>query len=327
MKSESLEILNLDMSRTSKLLTRRGLLPITDGVVNYLFQTPKQHHRSPPPSTSTPTSTPTTSTTHPIVLIGGTAQTIHSLVGHHSTIANSTGKGLLQYELRGQGRTTTLPLDDCSLERHVEDFRQIIESSDDFVVSKEDGKVDLVGFSFGGRVALAIAAELPHRVRKIVCTGVPADRGATGRIILRNWLETLSRGDLESFLWQTMVDGHHPNFLTRHERRIEGWVLAAAEANRAEAIAGLVGQTHTDNVEDPWHTVSLARRAREGGLLPSNGLFLVGEVDRIASPKECRLLAEVGGWDCRVIGGAGHSVPIEKPREWREAVGGFLNHE
>ena len=92
----------------------------------------------------------------------------------------------------------------------------------------------------------------------------------------------------------TLVDGHHPNFLTRHERRIEGWVLAAAEANRAEAIAGLVGQTHTDNVEDPWHTVSLARRAREGGLLPSNGLFLVGEGDRIASPKECRLLAEVG---------------------------------
>jgi len=121
-----------------------------------------------------------------VVLFGGTAQTINSLVGHHGPL--SSGAELLQYELRGQGTTTTLPLDDCSLERHVQDFEEVVGE-----LFPGDSVFDLCGFSFGGRVALAIAAELPARVRRVVVTGVPADRGAQGRVILKNWQRSLLR--------------------------------------------------------------------------------------------------------------------------------------
>ena len=286
---------------TSKF-ARRGTLSLHNYLVSYLFQTAKLH---------------VIQNRHPIVLIGGTAQTINSLLGHHAPLANMSGRGLLQYELRGQGTTTTLPLDDCSLARHVEDFDAVLSAHSDFT---NDGKVDLCGFSFGGRVALAIAAERPDRVRKIVCTGVPADRGATGRIILRTWLDTLARGDLEAFVWQSMTDGHSQSFLNRHESRLRGWVKAAVESNRAEAIAGLVGQTHTDDLSNPWHTVNLAKKAADNGLLGTDALFLVGDQDRIAPPEQCRALANEGGWKFDVIKGAGHSVPIEQPILWREAL-------
>jgi pimeloyl-ACP methyl ester carboxylesterase len=178
----------------------------------------------------------------------------------------------------------------------------------------------LCGFSFGGRVALAIAAERPEKVRRIVCTGVPSNRGATGRIILQSWLKSLSRGDLEEFLWQSMSDGHSQTFLNRHESRLYGWVKAAAESNRTEAIKGLVGQTHTDDLNDPWHTVNLANRALKGGLGEEDALFLVGDQDRLATVEQCNALAELGGWRCETIYGSGHALPIEQPVKWRSAV-------
>ena len=59
-----------------------------------------------------------------LVLLGGTAQTINGWVGHHKQLA--AGRALLQYDLRGQGRATTLSIVDCSLRRHVADFEELV---------------------------------------------------------------------------------------------------------------------------------------------------------------------------------------------------------
>ena len=222
---------------------------------------------------------------------------------------------MLQYELRGQGITTTLPLDDCSLKRHVEDFEEVVRE-----LFPENSVFDLCGFSFGGRVSLAIAAEIPARVRRIVATGVPAHRGAEGQKILKKWQTSLDIGDLETFMWQSMSDGFGEKFLARHERRLDSWVQSAVGGNRAEAIAALVRHTHTDDLSSPWHTVNLARRAAERGLAEGQALFLVGESDRIAPPSQCVTLAKDNGWTCTIIPDAGHTVPIEQPRLWRNAV-------
>ena len=231
--------------------------------------------------------------------------------------------------MRGQGQTTTLPLTDCSLRQHVDDFRRILDldaSENAFGgVVCAAGHVDLVGFSFGARVALAIAANLPSKVRRLVATGVPADRGATGRAILQAWSSALNQGNLEGFLWQTMADAHSPAFLSRHESKLAGWVASAAKANRAEAIAALVDQTHTDDMTDPWHTVALTRKAARMSLGPSHALFIAGGQDRLAPPEQVKALAAEGGWRCTVIEDAAHGIPIEQPRLWRQRVVDFLD--
>ena len=51
-----------------------------------------------------------------------------------------------------------------------------INDIDNYLSTINVDKVDVVGFSFGGRLALALAAHLPHRVRRVSVTGVPYDR-------------------------------------------------------------------------------------------------------------------------------------------------------
>ena len=287
---------------------RRGMLRLASGQVHYVWHPPPLL-----PSAAAPLPPP-------VVLFGGTAQTINSLMGHHGPLAKRGG-GLFQYELRGQGTATTLSLDDCSLARHVEDLSAVLDAAADegMVLGPT---VDLVGFSFGARVALAAAAELPSQVRRLVVTGVPADRGATGRVILRAWLSALERDDLNGFLWQSMSDGHSAAFLRRHERKLAGWVSSAASQNRVEAILGLVRDSHVD--DGPWHTVSLAQKAAVS-LLPDDVLFIAGEQDRLAPPEQVAALAQVGGWRVETVPGCGHAVPVEQPRLWRQLVLEHLN--
>jgi len=251
-----------------------------------------------------------------------------SWVGHALALAK-TGRDVLQYETRGQGKLTTLPVDNCDLEQQVFDFGAMLDTlvADGVLTPDDDGRVDLAGFSFGGRVVLAIAARLPHRVRRCVVTGVPADRGPLGRTVLRAWLSCLDAGALDAFVWQSMVEGHSTSFLARHERRLAGWVEGAVKANRCDAIRALIAQTHHDDEDDPFHSVNLAKQTAEN-LGPGGVQLLAAGDDRIAPAEEVARLAELaGGWPVVVVPGAGHSLPIEQPKVWRRHLLDFLDAE
>ena len=119
----------------------------------------------------------------PLVLIGGTAQWIDSWTGHLKALARQ--RQVLLYETRGQGgATSSLDVSCCDLRTHAEDFAAVVEAGlDEHLLN---APVDVCGFSFGGRVALAAAAagEGP-RIRRLCLTGVSADRGQRGRLALQ----------------------------------------------------------------------------------------------------------------------------------------------
>ena len=183
-----------------------------------------------------------------ICIIPGTAQTISSWIGHKKPM--SRRHNLLLYETRGQG-STRLSLEDCSLKTHVDDFLKLLDT----LPPSMNSKVNLCGFSFGGRVALAIAAAAPSRVHKMVLTGVPAERTNKGLEILKGWKDMLHRDDLKSFVWQAMLDGHSESFLKRHEKMLSKWVDSSVSQNRAEAILAIVDQTHHEDMSSPYHSV------------------------------------------------------------------------
>jgi len=252
-----------------------------------------------------------------ICIIPGTAQTISSWIGHKRPFAKHAN--VLNYETRGQG-STRLPLDDCALSTHVDDFLALLDS----LPLSMNSKVDLCGFSFGGRVALAIAARAPERVRKMVLTGVPAERTTQGLSILNDWKEMLRQGDLKSFVWQAMLDGHSESFLKRHESKLSKWVDSSVAQNRAEAILAIVDQTHHDDyMSSPYHSVRLAENI---SLDSDDVLFIGGSEDKISEPDEILRLANVGKWKFESIQDAGHAVPVEKPIEWRNHVLSFLQY-
>lgn len=248
--------------------------------------------------------------TPPLVLLGGMTQTVSSWGGQIRPLARR--REVVAYEARGQG-STALALQDCSPPRHVEDFAALLEGL------RLRTPVDLCGFSFGGRICLAIAATRPALVRRLVLSGVGLDRGIVGRLIVQGWMATLRTGDLEALARVSLPDILGPAYLEKHAGLVESMVKTAVQRNRHAGIVALFEQTLQLPEGSPWTTAALVERVR----VPA--LAMGGALDRLAPPAEVGALAERLGAQHRTVPDAGHTIPIEAPIVWREAVEAFLD--
>lgn len=262
----------------------------------------------------------------PLVLLGGTAQWVDSWTGHFSPLARE--RQVLVYETRGQaGASSTLDVTDCSLERHADDFAQVVEAA-----LGPEPVIDVAAFSFGGRVAMsaaaasaaAAAAKRRFTIRRMCVTGVAADRGPVGRLTLHAWRAALAAGDLEGFVWQLILSTHSPSFLAAHEDKIGAMVSAVVAENSVEGLRAIVEQTHTEDPTDAHHPLAMARAIRAGGTAPE-GLLLVGAEDTLSPAAAAEELAAEAGWQCVSIPKAAHAVPIEQAVAWRRELLGFLD--
>lgn len=253
------------------------------------------------------------SPTTPIVLVGGMTQTLASW-GAQLRPLSERGT-VVAYEARGQGMTE-LSLDDCSLARQVDDF-VALHAELDFA-----GPIDLCGFSFGGRLALAVAAKRPDLVRRLVLSGVALDRGVVGRLITQAWIAALAAGGLEVLARVTLADILGPKYLAEHEAMIEPMVRATVDRNRPAGILALMRATLDLPPDSPWTTSALAAVARSSGV---DALCIGGALDRVAPPEEVGALAILLGAKRHTIDGVGHTVAIESPHEWRETLTRFLD--
>lgn len=254
-------------------------------------------------------STPNNAT--PMVLLGGMTQTLASWSGQLRPLC--ARREVIAYEARGQGMSE-LALGNCSLAQHVEDFTNL------HAALGLVGPVDLVGFSFGGRVALAIAAHRPHLVRRLVLSGVALRRGVLSELIVQGWIATLATGDLSALARVSLVDTLGPAYLEKHAALIDAMVKAATTRNRFEGIRQLFADTMTAETEAPdslWTNTALAPRVQ----CPS--LVMGGQLDRLAEPAQVQALATALGGEYRSFMGVGHTIPIEVAGVWREAVETF----
>lgn len=247
----------------------------------------------------------------PLVIVGGMTQTLASWGGQLRPL--SADREVIVYEARGQGQTE-LALTDVSLARHVHDFAALLTALG------VAGPVDLCGFSFGGRVALAIAADRPELVRRLVVTGVSAGRGALGRIVVRGWRAALATGDLEALAWISLADTLGPDYLDRNEHLLPAIVRAIMTRNNYAGIRALFEQTLGDDPGSSYHPTRLAPR------IACPVLLLAGALDRLAPAAELAALAALFPTPAahHVVPDVGHTVAIEAPEVWRAHVQKFL---
>ncbi|MBK8239236.1 MAG: alpha/beta fold hydrolase [Deltaproteobacteria bacterium] len=248
-----------------------------------------------------------------LLLIGGMTQTLASWGAHLRPL--SERRETIVYEARGQGMTE-LPLDDCSLPQQVEDFAALVDALG------LRTPVDLCGFSFGGRVALAIAAAAPALLRRVAICGVGLDRSVVARLVVQGWIAALATGDLEALARVSLPDILGPAYLARHAGSIEAMVRASIERNRYDGVLALMRQTQQLADDSPWTTAALAERAGAAGV---DALCIGGALDRLAAPADVRALAERLHADAIIIDDVGHTVAIEAPQPWRAALEGFLD--
>ncbi len=152
-------------------------------------------------------------------------------------------------------------------------------------------RMDLLGHSFGGLVAVAYAAVHPDRVQRLILDGIP------------NWMEKERIAGLEL-----------PVHFARWDAAGQAHARMLSEAWYWPAITWFI--EHEWSTTDP--TVALAK-------VTAPTLVVSGELD-VTFGEECavRLAATGANATVAIVEGAGHFTSFEEPERYRSRVEEFL---
>ena len=298
----------------------------------------------------------------PLVILGGMAQSIASWEFHLPHFAKH--RSVLMYECLGQGPRPPETVcsnedldtyyEDVSLERQGRDFWNVVEEAfftpgsyyyDNYLSNESDqiiSSVDVVGFSFGGRVALAAAVKQPNRIRRLHLTGIGTERDEYANVLLASWKDMLNDIDADStgtkdeinnpklraFAWSIILATYSEEFVASvGAARVQTWVDGVCKFNTQNGLREILLQTHDG--EGRWTTASMAELVK--GSVESYKL-VVGSNDKLSSPQQVKRLAQSLGkqeddkedGSYRVVENCGHAVPFESMRIWREDVIKYL---
>lgn len=167
----------------------------------------------------------------------------------------------------------------------------------------------LVGYSMGGRVALALACRAGHRLRSLVLIGATAgladDEARAERRRLDEERARRIETDLEGFVDEWMAN---PLFAAQTDLGAD--FLAASRAQRlASDPAGLAASLRAAG------TGSMAPLHDRLGQCTMPTLLVVGSDDHKFIAEAARLSAGLPRSSTAVIPGAGHSAHLERPDE------------
>ena len=189
------------------------------------------------------------------------------------------------------------------------------------VASRFSPPVDLLGYSMGGRVALATTVWKPHLVRRLILEsaspGLATSEERAARVASDEALaDRISTQGIDAFLntWEDL-----PLFRSLQSALSEedlARLRAQRRSNDADALAAVLRGLGTGRQPSFWPSLSA---------VAAPTLLITGRLDekfaRIAESMSARLpLARHLG-----VPGAGHRVHLERPRHWLRAVGTFLS--
>jgi 2-succinyl-6-hydroxy-2,4-cyclohexadiene-1-carboxylate synthase len=218
----------------------------------------------------------------------------------------------IQVDLLGHGRSDA-PADPRrhAVEQQAADLAEILRRV-------AGGTADVIGYSFGARVALAMAIDEPASIRRLVLVSPSAGIADPDERAARRAADEALAADIER-------DGI-PAFVERWESLALFTTLATMPAarrrslhalrlrNRADGLAGSLrgaGQGAMTPLHDRLGTVSAA------------SLVVVGELDPVRSRAES-VAAGIPDARLAVVPGAGHAPHIEAPARFRAIVLPFI---
>ena len=180
--------------------------------------------------------------------------------------------------------------------------------------------VDVVGYSMGGRLALAFAVRHPELVTSLVLesasAGLETTREREARLRTDEALaQRLERDGIEAFvdLWES-----HPFFASR--RRLSPEVRALHRGlrlrNDPRSLAASLRGLGAGSLASFWDDLP-------GLDIPT--LLIVGEEDTKFVEVNRRMAERLPDVRLAVAAAAGHTVHLEQPEAWLEAVVGFLS--
>jgi pimeloyl-ACP methyl ester carboxylesterase len=231
-----------------------------------------------------------------------------------------------------------------------------IISTDNDNDNNDNNYVDIVGFSFGGRVAMAAACfqqqeaqqqvqQQPNnnegrhkiRIRKLHLTGVGCDRSDFGHLAMKNFHDIIHNDmSLRSFAWSILLSTYSSKYLyDLPEDKLERFIDHICSTNNPMGLLSILEQSEINDITDPWHVINMADRIINANVNSNNnynmidGKLCVGEFDKMAPINEVESLRMKLQWETPIdiLSDCGHAAVMEKPRAWRESVISFLDDD
>ena len=219
---------------------------------------------------------------------------------------------VLTVDLLGHGASDSPSPERHAVERQAADLAEIL-------AQLGAGTTDILGYSFGARVALRLALDAPASVRRLILESPSAgiararDRAAR-RGEDRRWVEQLWRGDMDGFVRDWAAQ---PIFASQTglSAALRAQLLAERAANRPEGLAAsLLGAGQ--GVMTPLHD--------RLGEIEAPTLVISGGLDPRGSARARELAEGIPGAIGVSIQDAGHTPHLETPGRFRELVMSFL---
>jgi 2-succinyl-6-hydroxy-2,4-cyclohexadiene-1-carboxylate synthase len=199
------------------------------------------------------------------------------------------------------------------------EWGRVLQDLVDVLDSEKIRRADWVGYSMGGRLALAAAVLHPDRVRRLVLESTtPGLAAPEDRARRRRQDEALARrleaGGIEGFVDFWM---HLPLFAS--QERLPATVLRDARRRRLRnhpgALAAVLRGLGTGVQPSFWDRL---------GEVQAETLLLTGALDEKYEGVARRMMAALHRARHVTVPTAGHTVHLESPRGWLEAVRPFL---
>jgi pimeloyl-ACP methyl ester carboxylesterase len=190
-----------------------------------------------------------------------------------------------------------------------------VEAVADAIALSAPERFHLVGFSFGGYVALAMLERYPQRIESLVMVGsaAGADNEAQ-RAYRENGLRVAAAGGHEALNTEGAA-------ATLHEASAQNPEIVARYLTMMRAYGRDRYMAHL--------RACMARPDRTGVLAatPHPVLFVTGEQDRVVSLRRQQDSARAARADLRVLPGAGHQVPLEQPIALAEVLSTWISDQ
>lgn len=236
----------------------------------------------------------------PILCLNGLTQTTANWTSAGRQLAER-GHGVVLTDLPGQAGSEPLRSGTPKAQAGV-----VLELMDALGLDQ----VDVCGFSYGGRVALQMAALQPQRVRRLIMVSTSLGAGPVARLVVQGWLKALDRGGLEALGWDALPwivgDGLLRGVDPQH------MVTATVRRNSEAGIRSLIQGILDDQAPQ-----------LEGLNHPT--LVLAGGRDRFILAQEQEAHAgrlPHGCFEC--LPELGHAVPVEDAAAFAEVVSRFV---
>ena len=196
-----------------------------------------------------------------------------------------------------------------SLELHSKDFYKLLNEL-------KIEKINIVGISYGGEVALKFATLFPEKVKSLVIVSSVSEVDDELKRKIEKWIEGAKSKDSQKFIDSWLKDVYSPKFLEKYENFLRNKLNESLKNFDYDASIKLM-DAFLDLYENPL-TNNLNKIS-----VPT--LVVAGEFDTLKPIKFSKIIQKnIENSELVIIGDSGHAISVEKRNELETVIYGFL---